>query len=102
MGLAQSPWPKFRQNNRNTGMVPLVAGNGTAGFSGDGGTATSAGMNLPHGVAYDTSGNLFIADTYNHRVRRVDAASGEISTVAGTGEQGFAGDGGPAVAALLG
>jgi uncharacterized protein (TIGR03437 family) len=82
------------------GVLALVAGNGTAGFSGDGGPATAAALNFPRGIAVDSSGNLYIADTLNNRVRKVTPA-GVISTLAGTGAAGFSGDGGPATAALL-
>lgn len=82
------------------GIITTVAGNGTAGFSGDGGPATSASMRLPKGVAVDTAGNLYIADTYNHRIRKVDTA-GVITTVAGTGVGGHSGDGGPATSARI-
>ena len=76
--------------------------NGTQGFSGDGGAATSASLYYPAGVAVDGSGNLFIADSSNQRVRRVDAATGVITTVAGNGTlDGFTGDGGPATSASL-
>jgi trimeric autotransporter adhesin len=81
--------------------VTVVAGNGNSGYTGDGGSATSATLSLPQGVAVDRSGNLFIADTYNNVVRRVDAASGVIMTVAGNGSSGFGGDGGRATAAAL-
>src|SRR5271169_1759583 len=67
-----------------SGNLTTVAGNGKAGFSGDGGPATSAQVNFPQGVAVDTSGNVYIADTYNSVVRKVTAGSGVISTVAGT------------------
>ena len=72
----------------------------TCGFSGDGGPATSAALRSPYGVAVDNLGNLYIADTYNHRIRKVDLA-GNISTVAGTGVAGFSGDGGRATGAQL-
>jgi hypothetical protein len=75
--------------------ITTIAGTGTAGYSGDGGPATSAQVDSPHGLATDGSGNLFIADILNHRIRKVDA-SGTITTVAGTGTVGFSGDGGPA------
>jgi sugar lactone lactonase YvrE len=78
----------------------VVAGNGLAGFSGDGGRATAARLNTPNGVASDAAGNVYIADYSNHRVRRVDPG-GTVVTVAGTGSPGFGGDGGPATAALL-
>jgi hypothetical protein len=82
------------------GVVATVAGIGTAGSTGDGGPAAAAKLNRPKGIGLDGTGNLFIADTNGHRVRRVDVASGRIKTVVGTGA-GFAGDGGPATAAKL-
>ena len=84
-----------------TGIITTVAGNGTYGFSGDGGPATSAALWNPTGVAADGSGNLFIADHDNQAVRRLDAATGIITTVAGTGTPGFTGDGGDATSASL-
>jgi hypothetical protein len=86
--------------NGALGTISTVAGNGTAGFSGDGGPATSAQLDSPGGVAVDGAGNLFIADTYNSRVRKVSAA-GVITTVAGNGTAGFSGDGGPPTSAQL-
>ncbi len=83
-----------------SGTITTVAGNGTQGFSGDGGPATNASLHTPAGVAVDTAGNLYIADSYNHRVRKV-STSGTITTVAGDGTQGFAGDGGLATNADL-
>lgn len=77
------------------GIITTVAGTGPAGFSGDGGPATSAQLNGPSDVRMDSLGNLFIVDTNNNRVRRV-SASGSISTVTGTGTAGYSGDGGPA------
>ena len=82
------------------GLISTVAGNGKGGFSGDGGLATGASLNIPFSVALDSAGNLFIADAGNNRVRRVDT-SGIISTVAGTGTNGFSGDGGAAAEATL-
>jgi trimeric autotransporter adhesin len=82
------------------GVISTVAGNGTAGFSGDGGQATSAQLNQPWGVAVDSSGNLFVADLMNNRVRKV-TPDGTISTVAGIGNPGFSGDGGQATSAQL-
>ena len=81
------------------GIITTVAGNGQAGFSGDGGRATNAALNNPTSVAVDGSGNLYIGDTNNNAVRKV--ANGIITTIAGTGARGFAGDGGPATAAKL-
>ncbi|HYO62886.1 MAG TPA: hypothetical protein VER08_04440 [Pyrinomonadaceae bacterium] len=83
------------------GRVSVFAGTGKAAFSGDRGPAVSAALSSPRGLAVDGAGNLYIADSGNHRVRRVDAASGVIETVAGTGAAGFSGDKGAAVAAQL-
>lgn len=78
-----------------------IAGTGRAGFSGDDGPAAAAELRQPFDVAYDRHGNLFISDAPDHRIRRVDAQTGVITTVAGTGEAGFSGDGGPATSARL-
>ena len=78
------------------GVITTVAGNGTAAYGGDGGPATSAWLSYPEGVAVDAAGDLFIADTDNNRVREVSHATGTITTVAGNGTSGYAGDGGPA------
>lgn len=82
------------------GTIATVAGNGTTSDCGDGGAATAAAMSYPNGVAVDGAGNLFVADTNNHRVRKVDGA-GTITTVAGSGTPGYTGDGGAATAATL-
>ena len=87
--------------DHTTGSITVVAGNGSAGYTGDGGSATSATLSLPQGVAIDPPGNLFIADTDNNVIRRVDANTRIITTVAGNGSSGFSGDGGPATAATL-
>ncbi len=84
-----------------TGDIITVAGNGTQGYSGDNGPATAAELSLPFGVAVDTAGNLFIADTYNDVIREVVKATGDIVTVAGDGTFGYSGDNGPATAAEL-
>jgi len=94
-----------RSNNRirkiNTaGIISTVAGIGTNGYNGDGGSATAAELYLPCGVALDALGNLYIADQYNHRVRQVNT-SGIISTIAGNGSAGFSGDGSSASLAQL-
>ena len=81
------------------GNITTVAGNGTAGFSGDGGPATAAELHGPFGVTPDSAGNLYIQDTLNARIRRVDATTGIITTIAGNGTSGLSGDGGPATAA---
>ena len=80
------------------GVVTTVAGNGTAGFSGDGGAAASAQLSFPASVAVDTSGNVYIADIGNQRIREV-FASGVIGTIAGNGSRGYSGDGGSSVQA---
>jgi sugar lactone lactonase YvrE len=80
------------------GIITTVAGIGKDGFAGDGGPATAARVKGPHGVAFDGAGNLFIADTVNQRIRKV-TPDGIITTIAGDGKEGFAGDGGPATAA---
>ncbi|MGV9501018.1 NHL domain-containing protein [Streptomyces sp. NPDC003642] len=82
------------------GTISTVAGTGAVGSGGDGGPAVSAQLNRPHGLALDAAGDLYISDGENHRIRKV-SADGTISTVAGTGAAGFAGDGGPAVSARL-
>ena len=82
------------------GVITAFAGTGQAGFDGDGAHAIDAQLRSPLGVAVDNSGTLYIADTYNHRIRKV-TSDGIISTIAGTGESGFGGDGGPGTAAML-
>jgi NHL repeat len=82
------------------GVITTVAGNGTAGYSGDGGPATRAQLDGPTGIAVDATGDLFIADGGNQRIREV-TPNDTIQTVAGTGTQGYSGDGGPATAAQL-
>lgn len=91
----------IRQVDARTGIITTVAGSGEQGYSGDGGPATAATMKEPYGVLPDRAGNLFIVDRLNAVVRRVDAASGIITTYAGTGEAGYGGDGGPADRAAL-
>jgi sugar lactone lactonase YvrE len=83
------------------GIITTVAGDGTAGYAGDGGAAAGAELNAPAALAMDRGGNLFIADTFNRRIRMVSPA-GIITTVAGDGAMGYAGDGGPATAARFG
>ncbi len=83
------------------GTIRTRAGNGKGAYSGDGGPATEASLNHPHEIRFDRDGNLFIADMANHAIRRVDAKSQRITTVAGTGRPGYSGDGGPADRAEL-
>src|SRR5439155_870974 len=85
---------RVRRVDASSGIITTVAGNGEFSFSGDGGPAIAASLWLPIGVRVDTDGNLFIADLYNHRVRRVDASTGIITTFAGSGQGGVSGDGG--------
>ena len=84
-----------------TGRLSTVAGNGTKGYSGDGGPATAASLEQPYEVLFDKGGNMFFVEMRNHVVRRVDAKTKIITTVAGTGKPGFSGDGGPANKAQL-
>jgi uncharacterized protein (TIGR03437 family) len=84
------------------GIITAYAGTGAQGFSGDGGPATQAEMNNPTWVTVDALGNLYVTDQFNFRIRMVNAASGTINTVAGNGENAFAGDGGLATSASLG
>ena len=94
-----------QQNHRvakvdvSTGEITTIAGTGEPGADGDGGPAVGARLNLPNGVAVGPSGHVYIADFGNHRIRKVDASTGVITTVAGTGRPGFSGDGGPATEA---
>jgi streptogramin lyase len=81
--------------------VSVVAGTGTQGYSGDGSAAVDACLNNPFDLALAPDASLIFSDTYNHCIRRVDAVSGQISTICGTGQKGFSGDGGPATLALL-
>jgi sugar lactone lactonase YvrE len=92
---------RIRRVDARSGVISTVAGNGDKGFSGDGGPATGAALNEPYGIALDRAGNIFVADRLNRRVRRIDAGAGIITTLAGTGEASYGGDGGPAVGAGL-
>jgi len=83
----------FKLNSR--GLLTVIAGTGEGGFSGDGGPATKAQLNAPHDLAFDAEGNLLVADTYNHRIRRIDR-QGVITTIAGSGNAPYTGYGNPA------
>ena len=83
------------------GIITTVAGTGERGYAGDGGAAGAALMSEPFMCAFDGAGNLYVAEAMNHCVRRVDAATGVIVTIAGTGAEGYSGDGGPAAAATF-
>jgi sugar lactone lactonase YvrE len=84
----------------SNGYIFTIAGTGTAGYSGDNGQATSAQINGPNGLATDSSGNIYIGDRINQRIRKIDS-NGVITTVAGNGQQGYSGDNGPATSAQL-
>jgi hypothetical protein len=92
---------RIRRVDFAANVIETVAGNGTAGFSGDGGPATEASLAWPRDVALGPDGRLYIADTDNHRVRAVDLSTGVIDTVVGDGMARFGGDGGPPRAASL-
>lgn len=99
--IADSSNDRIRRVDRQTGIITTIAGFGERGFSGEGKPATSAALHFPHGLVLDQAGNLYFADAGSHRVRKVDARTGTVSTVAGTGRTEFSGDGGPATAAGL-
>lgn len=101
IAMADSADNVVRELNVSTGDVTTVAGDGVAGFSGDGGLATSAKLSNPSGVAFDAAGDLFISDSGNSRIREVNVSTARISTYAGNGTQGYAGDGGSATSAEL-
>ena len=90
-----------RRIDASTGVITTVAGTGEMGYSGDGGPATEATMYEPYSLAIDSAGNIYIVDRLNAVVRSVDAATLVITTVAGTGEPGYSGDGGPGNRAML-
>ena len=92
---------RIRRLDGKTGLITTIAGTGPLGFSGDNTQASAAALALPHGLAIDSAGNVYIADTANHRIRRIDATTGTITTIAGNGIQGFSGDAGPATQASL-
>src|SRR5204862_94981 len=92
---------RIRRVDARSGGITTVAGNGEPGYSGDGGPAMRASLNEPYGIAIDRAGNIFVADRLNRRVRRIDAVNGTITTLAGTGEAAYSGDGGPALAAVF-
>lgn len=91
----------IRKIDAKTNIISTVAGCGIRSFCGDGGPAISAGLNGPEGVFVDGDSNIYIADTYNHRIRKVDSRTGIISTIAGCGEAGYNGDGIKACDAMI-
>ena len=92
---------RIRRLDANTGVITLVAGTGDSGYSGDGGPALRATFNMPYALTVDTNGDIDLAERGNPIVRNRDGRTGLISTLAGTGEKGYGGDGGPANKALL-
>jgi sugar lactone lactonase YvrE len=99
--IAEANGHRVRWVDHRTGVITTIAGTGSPGFSGDDGPAVLAELNSPYGVASDLAGNVYVVDTNNHCVRRIDGSSGLITTVVGTRAAGFSGDGGLAVAAQL-
>ena len=89
----------IRRLDLNTGVISTVAGNGQKGYSGDGGPAREASLNQPYEIRFDPAGSMYFVEMQNHIVRKVDAKTRIISTLAGTGQPGFGGDGGPAARA---
>ncbi len=100
MYFADAEINRVRKVDVTTKFVTTIAG-GTLGYSGDGGLATAAALHVPDGVAIDSADNVYIADTLNHVIRKIDASTGIITTIAGDGTSGFGGDGGPATSAQL-
>ena len=92
---------RIRRVDFASDQIATVAGNGEAGFAGDNGSALDAAFNNPRDLAFGPDGRLYIADEFNHRIRALDLVTGTIATVAGNGDEGFAGDGGPATSAAL-
>ena len=92
---------RIRRMDARTGVITRIAGTGEPGYSGDGGAAIDAVINQPYGLAVDTNGDIYFAQRFDPAVRKIDANTGTISTVAGTGEFGYSGDGGPGYQAML-
>jgi sugar lactone lactonase YvrE len=92
---------RIRRMDARTGIVTLVAGTGEEGYSGDGGPALRATFNMPYALTVDSNGDIYVAERGTPIVRKIDGATGIISTLAGTGEKGYSGDGGPAIRATL-
>ncbi len=99
--ISDSFFQRIRKVDAKTGIITSIAGNGVASFSGDNGPAKSATINFPRGLQVDNAGNIYVADTGNDRIRKIDAVSGNITTVAGNGKRDFNGDNGLATAASL-
>ena len=89
----------IRRVEQDSGIIVTIAGTGEEGYSGDGGPATQATFNQPYSLQVDDNGDVYVVDRLNYVIRKIDAATGMITTVAGTGEVGYGGDGGPATQA---
>ena len=92
---------RIRKVTVSTGIITTIAGTGTTSYNGDNIQATSAALYYPVGVGLDTAGNVYIADSWNHRIRKVTISTGIITTFAGTGTASYSGDNGPAMSATL-
>jgi sugar lactone lactonase YvrE len=92
---------RIRKVIAGTGIITTVAGNGTGGYSGDNGTATSASLSQPFSVTVDSTGNIYIADSWNNCIRKMTVETGIITTIAGNGTRGYSGDNGAATSASL-
>ncbi|MEO5995876.1 MAG: hypothetical protein ABIN89_04095, partial [Chitinophagaceae bacterium] len=92
---------RIRKITAATGIISTIAGTGAAGYSGNGGISTAATLNGPWDVVLDAAGNIYIAELYNSVIRKIAVGTGIISTLAGTGIEGFSGDGSSATAAQL-
>ena len=99
--IADTGNSRIRKVTVSTGIISTIAGTGTNSYSGDNGAATSATLKYPYGVGLDTAGNVYIADSYNNRIRKVTISTGIITTFAGTGTTSYSGDNGPATSATL-
>ena len=99
--IADSVHNRVRKVDAVTGIISTIAGNGDPGYSGDNGAAIDAGLNSPNGVTLDGAGNIYIADTGNNVIRKLTAATGNISTIAGDGVEGYSGDNAAATSAQL-
>ena len=99
MYIAEATNHCIRRVDRESGVIVTIAGTGESGYSGDGGAATGATFNHSYSLQVDTNGDVYVVDRLDHVIRKIEAATGIVSTVAGTGEQNYGGDGGPATAA---
>ena len=99
--IADTQNNKIRKVTKTTNIITTFAGTGLPTYAGDGSAATSASLRNPYGIVFDSSGNLYFSDQYNHRIRKITVSSGTISTIAGDGTMSFCGDGAPATSACL-